>query len=194
MSGPTTGITDMASLIAQIRTELTDTVQQMAGLDASAVAGAIKGRSEMLEAMALAFIAETGVPAGDAILYERYDPATRTWSWWFEQRGDETRVIEALRLKLQEAIDLLDGATGKTHVYLNQINALGGDFAKDLQRVSLSTAGPIMDADVADAVTGAISKGVRDDLAGESTGPIRTDQPAAGPGPDEPEPERRDPA
>jgi len=183
MSAPTGGITDMASLIAQIRTELTDTVQQMAGLDAGSVAGAIKGRSEMLEAMAMAFIAETGVSAGDAILYERYDPETRTWSWWFEKRGDETRVIEALRLKLQEAIDLLDGATGKQHVYLNQINALGGDFAKDLQRVSLSSTGPIMDADLADTVTGEIAREVRDVVAGESPTTIGTDQSAAGPGP-----------
>lgn len=182
MSDP---ITDMAGLVAQIRTELTDAVRTMSGLDAKSVEGAIKGRSEMLEAMAMAFLAETGTSAQDAILYERYDPDTKTWSWWFEPRGDEARVIEALRLKLQEAIDLLDAATGKTHVYLNQINALGGDFAKDLQRVSLSATGPLMDADTADEVTGEIAKGVRDGLAGEQAAAGGTDQEDAGPGPDQ---------
>lgn len=159
-----TEIKDMASLVSQIRKELLDAVRTMGTADAKDIQGAIKGRSEMLETLAMAFIAEVGVSAVDAILYERYDSDTRTWSWWFEKRGDQSSVIEAQRLRIQELIDKLDDQTGTPHVYLNQINTLGG-MASDLQRVSISSVGPIMDADTADEVSGEIAKGVRDDLA-----------------------------
>jgi len=177
----TTEIKDMAGLIAQVRQELTDAVTAMAGAKGTDIAEAIKGRSEMLETLAMAFMGEVGCAAVDAILYERYDPETRTWSWWFEQRGNTDSIIESQRLKMQELIDKLDAATGQQHVYLNQINALGGSFAGELQRVSLSSAGPIMDADTADLVSGEIAKGVRDDLAGESSAASRSDQPGAEP-------------
>lgn len=159
-------MTDQATteLVNQIRKELTDQVRDLSAIPPESVTLAVSTRSETLQMFLLGFVAETGVAPVDAILYERFDAEHGTWEWWFEKRDNQDSVIEQLRARCEELLNILKDKTGEDYTYLNTINAISG-LSAEAQRISLShLAGP-MPAEEADRITEQLATGVRDDLA-----------------------------